>query len=279
MDDATLSEAGREGLAAVLADPEHALFGFDFDGTLSPIVDDPSQAFIHPGARDALSRLGSLVGTVAIVTGRPAKSVVALGGFADGGGLGDLIVRGQYGVERWDAASGEFDIPPAPREIEAFETDLVQLLADLDLSDAPIEHKFRAIGVHTRPLPNAEAAFERLREPVADLADKHGLHLEPGRLVLEVRPAGMDKGLALTDLVAERGAQSLVFAGDDLGDLPAFEAAIRLRAGGVPAVLVRSASEEQDALAGLCDLAVEGPAGIAAWLQELCDRIENVRPR
>lgn len=275
MDQAAVSEPGRDGLTAVLAAPEEALFGFDFDGTLSPIVENPSEAVIHPHAREALGRLGGLVGTVAIITGRPAKSVVALGGFEDVPGLEGLIVRGQYGVERWDAATGEFDIPPAPPEIEAFEADLARLLAELDLEDAPIEHKGRAVGVHTRPLADPQAAFERLKGPVGELADRHGLHLEPGRLVLEVRPAGMDKGQALTGLVAERGARSVVFAGDDLGDLPAFRAADRLREEGVPAVLVRSASTEQDALGELSDVVVDGPDGIARWLDALCDLIEE----
>ena len=64
--------AGRRGLAALLADPASALLATDFDGTLAPIVEDPDQARPYPGAVDALARLGSRLGAVVIVTGRPA---------------------------------------------------------------------------------------------------------------------------------------------------------------------------------------------------------------
>jgi trehalose 6-phosphate phosphatase len=50
---------GRDGLAALLADPAGALIGSDFDGTLSPIVSDPAAARAHPGAVAALKRLAA----------------------------------------------------------------------------------------------------------------------------------------------------------------------------------------------------------------------------
>src|SRR5438034_557763 len=78
------------------------------------------------------------------------------------------------------------------------------------------------------------AALARRRDPLSRLADSAGLTLEPGRLVLELRPPGMDKGAALRQLAAERTARSVLYCGDDLGDLAAFAAIRRLRADGVP---------------------------------------------
>ena len=52
-----LTEAGRDALAALLADPAAALLASDFDGVLSPIVDDPDDAYVHPDAVPVLGRL------------------------------------------------------------------------------------------------------------------------------------------------------------------------------------------------------------------------------
>ncbi len=89
---------------------------------------------------------------------------------------------------------------------------------------------------------------------------RHGLIVEPGRLVLELRPPGMDKGVALADWVRETGAETVVYAGDDLGDLAAFAAVEKLRAEGLPGVLVCSGNDEVTELAERADL-VRGRPG------------------
>ena len=261
----------------IVADPGRALFALDFDGVLSPIVDDPDAAVIAPDSLKALERLGGLAGHLAIVTGRPARAAVELGGFLDAANLDRLIVRGQYGVETWEAATKEFDIPPVPEEIEAFAADLDRVLSELGLSGAGLEHKQRAIGIHTRRMPDPQGAFKRLVDPVNELAKRHGLHVEPGRMVLEVRKGGVDKGSTLRELVAQTAATNVVYIGDDLGDVPAFREGIALRSEGVGVLLIQSASAEQEALAELADVAVDGPAGVSDWLHHICERIESGR--
>src|ERR1700745_2112626 len=71
---------GQAGLDALLADPSHALVAADFDGTLAPIVARPQDPRPPPGALPALPPLAGAVGTVAVITGRPAPDAVALGG-------------------------------------------------------------------------------------------------------------------------------------------------------------------------------------------------------
>ena len=268
-----LTEAGAAALQAITTAPGGTLVALDFDGTLAPIIDDPERASAHPDAVAALADLGGLIGTVAVITGRPARTAVRLGGFTGRDGLGSMVVLGQYGVERWDAATGVFDLPPEPAAVTAAGEELPGLLEHLGLGATRIEHKGRALGVHTRELEHPQQAYRRLLAPVQELAARHGLTVEPGRNVLEIRAPGTDKGDALRRLVAETGATQVVFGGDDLGDLPAFEAVVALREEGVPGLLVASASHEEDALSRLADVVVDGPAGVAAWLRDLAARI------
>jgi trehalose 6-phosphate phosphatase len=270
-----VSEAGIHAMQAITARPGDTLVALDFDGTLAPIVDDPESAYADPAAVAALGRLGALVGAVALITGRPARSAVQLGGFTEVPGLQSMVVLGQYGVERWDAATGEFVIPPEPEEIRAASEELPRILADLGVGDARIEQKGRAVAVHTRGIGDSVAAFERLAEPLGELAARHGLLIEPGKNVLEIRAPGIDKGAALRALIEEKGVKQVMFAGDDLGDLPAFRAVEQLRTEGMPGLLVCSASHEEDALSEMSDVVVDGPSGVAAWLTELAETLEQ----
>ena len=264
-------------LEAVLENPGTTLVGIDFDGTLAAIVADPEQAHADPRAVAALGRLVSLLGTVAIITGRPARTAVRLGGFRGVDGLGHLVVLGQYGVERWDAATDEFVIPPEPGQVASLEQEIPPLLDRLGQGAAHVEHKGRAVVVHTRQLPDPDASFATLSGPLNDLAERHEMVVEPGKNVLEIRSPGVDKGIALRDIVAENGARQVVFIGDDLGDLPAYRVVEELRREGRGGLLVCSASHEEDALSALADVVVEGPRGVATWLEELADSLEARR--
>jgi trehalose 6-phosphate phosphatase len=264
------TEQGRQRYDDLVAAAETVLVGLDFDGTLAPIVADPEAAVIHQDGPEVLAALAAQVRTIALVTGRPARQVVALGGLegvADGLPEGArLLVMGQYGNERWDSGSRAFGSPAAPAGLDAFRAELPALLASADTEEAFVEDKGLAVAVHTRRLPDPHEAFERLTPVLAGAASRHGLSVEPGRLVLELRAPGMDKALALRTAVTETGAGGVLFAGDDLGDLPAFEAARDLRDEGLPVLLVCSGSEEQKALVELADLVVDGPEGVLALL-------------
>jgi len=256
---------GRAGLAAIRQDPGTALIAMDFDGTLSPIVADPREARAHPGAVAGLRGLAGLVGTLAVITGRPAMEAVELGGF---GSIPGLIVLGHYGWERWE--DGALAAPPPPPGVATARARLPELLAEAGAPEGTrIEDKGSALAVHTRRTADPAAALAAVADPVAGLAAATGLTLEPGRLVIELRPPGMDKGSALTALAAERRSGAILFAGDDLGDLPAFGAVRALRAAGHPGLTVCSASGEVSELAAEADLVVAGPGEVAALLSAL----------
>ncbi|MFD0279926.1 trehalose-phosphatase [Kitasatospora sp. NPDC127111] len=262
------TEAGRTGLEALLASPREAVVALDFDGTLAPIVADPSRARAHPGVAGALRALAPRVGSVVVVTGRPAGLAVEYGGFE---GIDGLVVLGHYGAERWEA--GVLTAPPVHPGVAAARADLDGVLA---AAGAPagtwVEDKGRSLAVHTRRTEAPEQALELLRAPVAALAAEHGLVVEPGRLVLELRPPGVDKGAALRSFLGERDARTVLYAGDDLGDVAAFAAVEELRGDGLAGLLVCSGAVGDapvKELADRADLVVEGPAGVAALLERL----------
>jgi trehalose 6-phosphate phosphatase len=260
-----ISADGKACLAAMSADPAHALVATDYDGTLAPIVDDPAAAVPAPGAVAALAMLAGLAGTVAIITGRAAGDAVSLGGLA---AVPGLIVLGQYGAQRWQG--GVLSEPQVPPGVQAVREALPGLLAAAGAPEGTaVEDKGTALAVHTRRTADPAAAFALLREPLGRLADSAALTLEPGRLVLELRPPGMDKGAALRQLAAERAARSVLYCGDDLGDLAAFAAIRGLRAAGVPGCAVASESPESAQVAEAADLVVAGPPGIVRVLSDL----------
>ncbi|MET9388076.1 trehalose-phosphatase [Streptomyces sp. NPDC002928] len=278
---APATQAGRDALDAILARPHHAVIGLDFDGTLAPIVADPEQARAHPDVVPALAALAPKVASVAVVTGRPPAVAVHHGGFDGVPGLEHLVVLGHYGVERWDARTGKVTAPPPHPGVAAVRAELPGILdaigAGKDTWTKGIwtEEKGRALAVHTRRAEDPQAAFEVLREPLTDLAARHGLIVEPGRMVLELRPPGMDKGVALLQYVRELAAESVLYAGDDLGDLPAFAAVDELRSAGVPGLLVCSGSDEVPELRERADLVVNGPEGVVELLRALAARLNG----
>jgi trehalose 6-phosphate phosphatase len=181
----------------------------------------------------------------------------------------ELVVLGQYGNERWTSFERRVITPKPPPGLSGLIRELPRLLRDAGVPDAWIEEKGLAVAVHTRRVPNPDAAFARLLPVLAEAARARHLALEPGRMVIEIRAGGMDKGRALGSLVSEFEASAVVFVGDDLGDVPAFEAALKVRAAGFPALLVCSGSDEQRTLREIVDVVVDGPDGVMAFLRTL----------
>jgi trehalose 6-phosphate phosphatase len=261
------TEAGRRALADLLADPAGALIVTDYDGTLAPIVPDPADATAQPGAVDALVRLAGRVAKVAVVTGRPVADALALGGL---GRVPHVLVLGRYGAQRW--SGGPVAEPVPPPGLAAARAALTALIAHEP--GAALEDKGEGVAVHTRRAVDAEAALERLRPDVTDIAAATGLVVEPGRLVLELRASGPDKGVAVRALIAELSPRTVLFLGDDAGDLPAFAALSDLRtAGTVSALLVASASVEEPRAAAAADLGLAGPAEVVEFLAKLADAL------
>jgi trehalose 6-phosphate phosphatase len=268
------SDEAADRYAALVRAAGSVIVGLDFDGTLAPIVADPELAHIHPDAPQVLTELAECVRAVAVITGRPARQALALGGLDEvGDAIGsngrELYIFGQYGNERWSSTQRRVVSPRPPPGLATFERELPRVLRAADAADAFVEDKGLAVAVHTRRLDDPDAAFDRLVKPMAELADRHGLVVEPGRQVLEIRSHGMHKGIVVEYLMESLEAGGFLFAGDDLGDLEAFEAVLELRKQGLPTLLVCSASREESVLRPMADVVVDGPDGVLDLMRQL----------
>ncbi|TYL51386.1 trehalose-phosphatase [Nocardioides sp. BGMRC 2183] len=265
---------GERRYTALVRAAADTVIGLDFDGTLAPIVEDPTRAHIHPAAREVLVDLASEVRAIAVITGRPARQALDLGGLEEVGDAiqaagKELYLFGQYGNERWTAGRRRIVSPRPPRGLATFERELPRALRLADAAEAWVEDKGLAVAVHTRRMADPEAAFQRLLHPLRTLATRHGLVLEPGRQVIEVRSPGAHKGIVVQRLADDLRAGGFCFAGDDLGDLEAFEAVDALEQRGLAGLRVCSASREQSALLELADVVVRGPDGVLEFLRRL----------
>lgn len=227
--DRPLQRAIELGRAALEAEPSGLLT--DFDGTLSPIVDDPLLARLVDGADGALAALASRLAVVAIITGRAAADARRMTRVP-----GALVV-GNHGVE-W--LEPNLDEPaPAPDAAAIVE----RLEAALEPVPMPpgvvVERKGLSATVHYRnsadPADARAAVLRALRG-----ASKHGVDVREGRMSVELRPRGLgDKGAAARAIVERHGLRGVVVLGDDLTDLDMFSAVAELReAGRVRAAII-----------------------------------------
>jgi len=251
-------------LVAALRGPlEHGLVAVDFDGTLAPIVPDPADSRPAPGAVEALRALAERGTRIAVITGRDARTVIELGGLD---GIPGLIIEGLYGAEQW--RDGTLQSPPEPEAMRRLRAQLPELLAAADPA-VWIEDKRLSLVVHGRRAADPEASLDPLRVPIAHLGAELGLDVHPGRGVIELRLPGYDKGVALRRLVEQVRPATVLFVGDDVGDLPAFDAIAELRRVGTPAWSVAVVSTEVPEVAEAADVQVDGPEGVVALLAAL----------
>jgi trehalose 6-phosphate phosphatase len=249
--------------------PERTALCLDFDGTLAPIVPDPDAARPLEGIVELLGRLAARFAAVALISGRPAAFLAAHAA-APG-----VRLLGLYGLE--EVRDGRVSVDPA---LAAAQPAVRAALADLRAapaireSGAWLEDKGNALAVHLRRMAEPQRWAGQIEAVAREVAGRHGLEVLPGRLVWELRPAvRRDKGDAVRQVVASSSAAAVAVAGDDRGDLPAFDAVTDLvERCGLEGMRIAVRSDETPAdLLARADLVVDGPEGLRAWLERLLD--------
>ena len=236
-------------------DPARSAVLTDFDGTLSPIVEDWTAARPLPGVRDLLEALARRYAVVGVISGRPVAYLAEQLGTA-------LRLAGLYGLEsvidgqRVAAEGAEEWRERIDRAAESATNRFGSL----------VEHKGLSMTVHfrTRPEIAEEVAVWARREQ-----RRSGLELRAAKASVELHPpVTFDKGTVVEAAVGTLDA--VCFLGDDVGDLPAFDALDRLGARGVHAVKIGvRTSEAPTVLLDRADLVVEGPVGAVEVLRTL----------
>ncbi len=233
-----------------LADATDLLLALDFDGTMAPIVDEPSAARSLSGFSEVLEKLVACPGvSVAVLTGRDQDGIrPLLSGFPP------LWLGLSHGRDLLEP--GTFSPPVAyddPRLLE---------LRSLELPEGVRrEDKAHSCAFHWRGRDQGRPDAWILH--LTKFAELWGLNVLEGRMVIEVLLPGAGKLQALQEIQRRSGAKLVVFAGDDVTDLAAIAYASRHGIG----IHVRSTERAWEAPEGV--LCVDGPAALLEWLRGL----------
>jgi trehalose 6-phosphate phosphatase len=242
-----------------------ALVALDFDGTLAPISPHPDDARPVAGARELLCDVRATGAALAIVSGRSVASLLRVSGF---GAVPGIVIYGLHGVERWE--NGQLRAPAPPAGIGELRLSLPGLVART-VHDAAvwIEDKELSLVVHTRLTADPDRLVDALRAPVTKAVADAGLEMRPGKEVLEIVIPGTDKGTAIRELIGDE-TSAVCYAGDDVGDLPAF-GEVHAWSGrtGRPKLAVAVSPAGTGPLAGVADATVADPQGLIVLLRQI----------
>ncbi|WP_404338225.1 trehalose-phosphatase [Sphingomonas sp. MMS12-HWE2-04] len=196
----------------------------DFDGTLVELAARPDSVRVDTRLATLMERLHDrLDGRLALITGRGAGQVRALFDAPR------FTVAGSHGLE-FLYPDGRTALAPRPPTLDTALAEMRAFAAarpGLLVEDKPL-----GAALHYRCEPEAEADSIALAQ---GLAARHGLYLQTGKMMIELRAGGGDKGEALRLLMAspEMAGTVPVFLGDDDTDEPGFIAAALLGGAGV----------------------------------------------
>ena len=228
----------------------------DFDGTLSPIVDDPAAAEPLPGAVEVLHELAARYAVVGVISGRPVSYLLDR--------LGDgLWLSGLYGLE--EIEGGRRIESPVAADWRPVVDDVAGT-ALRAFGDGVVEHKGLSLTLHFRTRPGLGPDVRRWAD---DRAAATGLEVRSAKASVELHPpVRVDKGTVVERAAAN--ARAVCFLGDDVGDLPAFDALDRLAERGVATVRVAVQTPEAPVeVLERADVVVDGPEGALVVLRSL----------
>jgi len=192
----------------------------DFDGTLTPIVEDPDKAFLSEGMRRSLAALAGTC-SVGVVSGRDLADVRRRVG------LDDLYYAGSHGFEIAGPEGLHRAMEKGVEYLPALDAAEDALRREMSgIAGAVVERKRFDIAVHYRHVAAEEEGD--VEDAVAKVVfDATGLRKTRGKMVLQVQPdIEWDKGKAVLWLLQEldlrRPDVLPLFVGDDVTDEDAF---------------------------------------------------------
>jgi trehalose 6-phosphate phosphatase len=222
----------------------------DFDGTISEIASTPSSACLSAAMTAALkATFERLDGRVAIVSGRTVEVLAQLIPI-DG-----ILMAGVHGLEL-RLRDGTVSRPEPAPGLHAARMRFSELVAREQ--GLLLEDKGLSVAVHYRKAPGLAPIVHAKAHALANI---FGLQIQTGKMVVELRTPGADKGSAVAHIMQDPGFRTFrpVFVGDDDTDEAAFSVAADLGGFGIR---VGRRSPGSSALFGLADV-----AAVQAWLE------------
>ena len=241
---------------------------YDFDGTLSEIVEDPDSARLVDGAADAMTSLSAAC-PVAILSGRDLADV------RQRVGLPGLWYAGSHGFELTGPDGTHHQNSEAAASIPVLAGAAADLADQLGhIPGVMVEHKRFGVAAHYR-----NAARDRVGEVAAAVrtaGQRTALRVTTGREVIELRPnIDWDKGKTLhwvLDYIRDNEAAGPllpIYLGDDITDEDAFDA---VDDDGI-AILVRHSDDGDRATAAR--YALDDPDRVREFTERLARRLAH----
>lgn len=202
---------------------EISLF-LDFDGTLVRLAERPDSVVVDRALTALLGHLVSrLSGRLALLSGRSIAQLDDM--------LGDvpIAVAGSHGGEI--RHSGSVAAPVRrPEALGVVEADFADAFGDK--KEVIIEVKTLGVAIHYRLDPSAGPAIHTM---AARLGEEHGLDVQTGKMMVELRTAGHDKGTALAAMMQDPpfAGHVPIFIGDDVTDEDGFVACTTFGGAGI----------------------------------------------
>jgi trehalose 6-phosphate phosphatase len=190
----------------------HWAWFFDIDGTLVEIAQSPDRIVIPGYLPPLITRLSYLSdGAVALITGRSIADVDRMLP------LNGIAIAGQHGLEIRSATGALSTHPVRAERINSIRTALLDAVARHPGLIA--EYKGLSIALHYRHAPALASYAHRLMRTLRDRYAPDFV-IQKGKKVVELKPAGKDKGVAISELMHEPpfAGRVPVFVGDDVTD-------------------------------------------------------------
>ena len=237
----------------------------DFDGTLSEIVDVPSAARPMAGVPELLAQLAARFRVVAVVSGRSAHELLEW--------LGpEIEIWGLHGAEH--TAGGKVVLAEDAARFESMMQEVYRraesALKDPALDGVVLENKGAMVTFHYRMATEPDLAVKELDDLVGRLAEGFGLVRATGKFAFELQPpVSFSKRKVVLDRSRQEGLKAACFAGDDVVDLPGYDAIDELEASGVVGLRVAvDSAESPEPLIARADVVVDGPRQMMELLRE-----------
>jgi len=224
----------------------------DLDGTLVDLIDRPDEVRADADLREVLAALRDrLDRRLAIVSGRSLAQLDRILG-----PIGQaLALAGSHGCEY--RVEGVAECPPRPSALDIVTEEMRRFAGRHQ--GVMLEEKSFGAALHYRLTPGIEAEARRF---AGHLSEEHGLFVQEGKMMVELRPPGHDKGAAIRHLMRSPPlcAAPPVFAGDDVTDEAGFKAVREMGGHGILVGAPRRSA---------ANFRLDSPLAVRTWLKDL----------